>query len=109
MLYNAIKGLGQSKKNIMKKTMKHLLPFFLLLAAIITSGCDEDPFNGSYRDDSDDDSDSGGMIECTWCKGSGECHACDGDGLWLGNAKVCSYCDGDGICEHCDGSGVLEY
>lgn len=67
----------------------------------------EDLSDDEYNDGDDDD--EGGYITCTWCKGTGECHACDGDGLWLGNAEICSYCDGSGVCEHCHGTGILEY
>ena len=57
----------------------------------------------------DHDNDEGGYITCTWCKGSGKCHGCGGDGLWLGNAEKCDYCEGSGVCEHCNGTGILEY
>lgn len=66
--------------------------------------------NGSSSSSGGDrDSDEGGYITCTWCKGSGECHGCGGDGLWLGNAEKCDYCEGSGVCEHCNGTGILEY
>ena len=57
----------------------------------------------------DHDNDEGCYITCTWCKGSGKCHGCGGDGLWLGNAEKCDYCEGSGVCEHCNGTGILEY
>ena len=48
-------------------------------------------------------------ITCVAYKGSGLCHACGGDGLWLGDWEECDYCDGSGICDHCDGTGVIEF
>lgn len=58
---------------------------------------------------SDEDDINHGTITCTWCKGSGKCHACGGDGLWLGNSEICDYCNGNGICEHCHGTGKIQY
>mgnify|MGYP003309102667 CR=1 FL=1 len=84
--------------------------FLIILSALVfaCTGCELiETISGTNKGSSSDD--DGGYITCTWCKGSGDCHACGGDGLWLGNGKKCDYCDGSGVCEHCHGSGELEY
>ena len=83
--------------------------FLIALGTVLLASCTDDFLGTDSNDKYSYEEDEGGYIRCTWCKGSGDCHACGGDGLWLGNAKECSYCDGSGVCEHCYGSGVLEY
>lgn len=69
---------------------------------------DERPDYGNDEDsgNQDDDDDKWYVIECTWCKGSGECRKCNGDGLDAYD-RTCSSCDGTGICSHCDGTGEI--
>ena len=90
--------------------MKKTFIIFLSLGIAMLTSCTPDlsPFEPD-DDRSYDDDDEGGYITCTWCKGSGDCHACGGDGWWLGHGEECDYCDGCGVCEHCNGTGELEY
>lgn len=102
-----LKGCARHGLGYMIMKLRTLLCIALGIA--ILSSCTDD-FLSTGRDHNDSyDEDEGGYITCTWCKGSGDCHACGGDGLWLGNAEECDYCDGCGVCEHCHGTGELEY
>ena len=91
---------------------------FTLAVATTVSSCskdDEEDNNteingggGGNHDNNDDNDDGGGVIviECTYCKGDGECERCRGDGLDpMGD--ICEYCDGSGVCRFCGGSGEL--
>lgn len=93
--------------------MKKIL--FLLFALSFTSCYTDEPYmensknhnNSSNGYNSDDENDNGRIVwhDCKKCDESGDCFACYGDGMWLGDKKECPYCDGTGICDQCDGAG----
>lgn len=48
-------------------------------------------------------------VTCTFCKGSGVCKTCDGEGKTYrtGKERKCSICKGTGECSWCDGKGKV--
>lgn len=106
----------------MKKTNKksHLLTFGISLLCLFSStlliSCDkEEDFgieqgnekpNGNSNNNDDEDDGKWYVIECTWCKGSGVCSKCNGDGLDAYD-RECDSCHGSAICSHCNGTGEI--
>lgn len=62
--------------------------------------------NDNESSDNNDEEDKWYVIECTWCKGSGVCRKCNGDGLDAYD-RECDSCHGSAICSHCDGTGEI--
>ena len=81
----------------------------LILSSLLTFSCSPGLGTDNGDDFYEEEEDEENYITCVACKGSGLCHACGGDGLWLGDWEECDYCDGSGICDHCDGTGVIEF
>lgn len=62
--------------------------------------------NDNDSNNDNDEEDKWHVIECTWCKGSGVCRKCNGDGLDAYD-RECDSCHGSAICSHCDGTGEI--
>lgn len=65
--------------------------------------------DGGYDDYWEDDNDETFIMECTWCRGSGVCKDCDGDGKSRLKGVLatfgCALCDSTGDCYKCKGTG----